>query len=335
MGKNGEAIIRNPPGYEIDLDLLRAFEWGLIPRHPERSTIPARVLGSGEITTVFAMDVGGLRGLAFKRLPIFNAPREMVAYRAIHEEYNRLLEAEVGLRVAPYGYAAFTSNTGRPLFYIIQEQQPDLAVAHKALHVLPRADSAALFRQLLRELRKVWDYNARQDRVQVAIDGQISNWAIADFDPQRLALAADISLIYIDTSTPLFRVAGEEQLDPELFLRSAPSFLRWVLRWLFLEDVITRYYDLRAVVIDAIANLYKEQQPDLIPDFIRVANDFFTGEGADLGVEPLEAAEIEAYYKEDALIWTVYLAMRKLDRFLHTRLLRREYPYILPEKIER
>ena len=40
-----------------------------------------------------------------------------------------------------------------------------------------------------------------------------------------------------------YRIEGAEQLNAELFLRSAPSFLAWILRLLFLEDVVDRYYD--------------------------------------------------------------------------------------------
>jgi hypothetical protein len=41
-----------------------------------------------------------------------------------------------------------------------------------------------------------------------------------------------------------------------------------------------------------------------------------------------------AYYREDARIWRLYLAFKKVDRFLH-RLLGKDYPYILPDKIKR
>ncbi len=61
----------------VDLDLLREFEQGLDPRYPERSKVPARVLGYGEISTVFAIEVDGVRDLAFKRLPIFHTTGEM------------------------------------------------------------------------------------------------------------------------------------------------------------------------------------------------------------------------------------------------------------------
>jgi len=191
-----------------------------------------------------------------------------------------------------------------------------------------------LVRKVLRELRKVWDFNRRQSRIQVAIDGQISNWAVADYDPERFNIE-DATLLYLDTSTPLFRVNGVEQLDTELFLRSAPSFLVWILRLLFLKDVVDRYYDFHRVAVDLVANFYKEKRADLIGQVVVTVNDFFTGEAADLGVKPITEKEVRSYYQEDAFIWSLYLAMRKLDRFLRTKVLPGEYPYILPEKIER
>jgi hypothetical protein len=39
--------------------------------------------------------------------------------------------------------------------------------------------------------------------------------------------------------------------------------------------------------------------------------------------------------KEDAMIWRLYLALRKMDRFLHLRMLRKPYVYILPAEIKR
>jgi len=124
-------------------------------------------------------------------------------------------------------------------------------------------------------------------------------------------------------------------VDAELFLRSAPSFLAWILRMLFLDDVVNRYYDFRRVAIDLIANFQKEQRGDLIPRVIEVVNGFFAGEAAELGLQPIDCKEIESYYREDALIWTLYLSFRRIDRWIRTKLLRRDYPYILPGKIQR
>jgi hypothetical protein len=58
---------------QVNLALLEEFEQNLDPQHPECSRIPARVLGYGEISTVFEIQAEGLQGLAFKRLPLFHS----------------------------------------------------------------------------------------------------------------------------------------------------------------------------------------------------------------------------------------------------------------------
>lgn len=306
------------------LEQLREFERGLDPQRPEQSKIPARVLGYGEISTVFEIDAEGLRGLAFKRLPSFIDQSEIDNYTTTFVEYNRLLKQDIGLELPPHDHAVVTNAKGRPIFYIVQKKLPADLIGNRAIHRLSREQVKSLVRCVLQHARKVWDFNRRQNRVQVAIDGQISNWVI-DGD----------TLLYIDTSTPLFRVNGAEQLDTELFLRSAPSFMVWILRLFFLNDVVNRYYDFHRVAVDLVANFFKEQKSELVPDAIRVVNDFFTGEAKELAVPPITEKEVNDYYKEDALIWSLYFSMRKVDRFLRLRILRGEYPYILPEKIAR
>ncbi len=126
-----------------------------------------------------------------------------------------------------------------------------------------------------------------------------------------------------------------EQLDAELFLRAAPSFMVWILRLLFLKDVMTRYYEPRKVTIDLLANVYKEQRSDLIPALLAMANKFFASEAEELGISPLLEKEVQDYYREDAMIWSLYLSMRRFDRYLHQEILHHEYPYILPGIIKR
>jgi hypothetical protein len=286
---------------QINCERLQEFERNLDPQHPERSQIPARILGYGEISTVFEIEAEGLRGLAFKRLPLFYDQAEVDAYRVIYEEYNRLLEQDIGIHLPPYSYAAFPNANGRPIFYIVQKQLPADSIGSRAMHTLPRDAVLVLVKRVLQELRRVWEFNRKQNRVQVAIDGQISNWAIENFNVPSPRLE-NVSLLYLDTSTPLYRVNGVEQLNTELFLRSAPSFLVWILRLLFLKDVVNRYYDFHLVAVDLVANFFKEQKPELIPDVVRIVNDFFSGEAAELGVKLVTEKEVESYYREDALI---------------------------------
>jgi hypothetical protein len=317
------------------LAFLQDFERGLNPERPDRSRVPADILGYGEISTVFAIHVKGLEGLAFKRLPLFHNQAEIEAYQTAYEKYNRILQEEIGLHLPGYSHASLSNPAGRPIFYIIQRQLPSASIGNQAIRLLSTDMTLALVRRVLSVLHRVWAFNRRQDQLQIALDGQISNWSIDGFDAQNPHVDDATKLTYLDTSTPLFRVEGVEQLNTELFLRSAPSFLAWILRLLFLEDVVDRYYDLRRVAIDLVANFYKEQRPDLIPPILHLVNDFFTGEAAELGISPVQEQEVRSYYREDALIWTLYLSFRRFDRFLQTRLLGREYPYILPGKIKR
>jgi hypothetical protein len=319
----------------VDIEVLKEFERGLDPRYPERSRIPARVLGYGEISTVFEIAVEGLEDYAFKRLPIFLDAEEVTVYRSMYEEYNRLLQEDVGFNLPAYGHAECVSESGRPIFFIIQRKLSYASIGNHAIHVLPDEEVLLLVELVLGEMKKVWDFNSSQQRLEIAVDGQVSNWSIRGFDSKNPHVDRDTTLMYMDTSTPFIRVEGTEQLKPDLFLRSAPSFMVWLLKALFLEDVVARYYDQRRVTIDLIANFYKEQRPELIPDLIARANRFFEEEAGYLGIEPIREKDVRSYYREDAFIWILYLNARRLDRFIRTRLRRREYPYILPGKIKR
>jgi hypothetical protein len=292
--------------------------------------VPARVLGYGEISTVFELDAG--QGIAFKRMPIFKDSRELDSYEATFDRYYRELRA-AGLELPDCDRVHIVSDTDRIVLFLAQRKLPSESIANKIVHSLGVDETARLVLAVLRELSKVWKFNARKTGVELGIDGQISNWSMKGYR-DGAGLPDELEFLYFDTSTPLFRVDGAEQLDAELFLRSAPSFMVWLLRWLFLEDVVTRYYDFHLVAVDLIANFYKEQLPDRIPALIETANGFFAGEAAALGVEPISEKEVRSYYREDALIWMLYLNMRKVDRGLH-RLARKEYPYILPGKIKR
>ena len=313
-------------------EVLRNFENGLNPRWPERSAVPAKILGYGEMSTVLEV----IPGTACKRLPMFHSKGEAAAYEALYHEYIALLQDKIGLRLPPGRVVRLADPSwSQVVVYILQEKVPPEAVGNRLLARLSPQETHRFVTAVLREIKKVFDFNqAHIGQLEVAIDGQISNWAAAGWNPVDGSLPEEISLVYFDTSTPLLRRQGLEQQNPELFLRSAPSFMRWIIRWLFLQDVITRYYDLHKVAVDIVANFYKEQRPELIPGLIETVNQFFAAESAAGRFQPLTEAEVRSYYREDALTWRVYLAFRKFDRTLH-RLIGKNYPYILPGEIKR
>jgi hypothetical protein len=330
-----EVRFQPPRGFDIQGDLLQKFERGLDLLNPQASRVPCHVLGYGEISTVFEICQPDLDGLAFKRMGCFETLDELRPYVDTYLTYNRVLEDEVGLRLPPYGYALFVCDSGRPVFYIIQQRLQPGSIGNNLLQQLPPEEVSTLFRSILRELDKVWAYNQAHPDCKVGIDGQISNWAVADYYPGQPVLDDWIDLLYIDTSTPLIRLDGVEQLNPELFLRSAPPYLVWVLRLLFVKDVMTRYYDPRKVAIDLLGNFYKEQRPELIPDLVAAANATFSSQERYRGLAPITEKEVLDYYKEDEVIWSLYLSFRRFDRYIRARVLHRPYPYILPGKIKR
>lgn len=321
---------------QVDLQLLTDFEQGLDPRFPEKGKIPARVLGYGEISTVFELGTGRERELAYKRLPMFRTEAEAQSYQALYQAYVAALRDRMGLRVVPTDTVRLAGRVrGRVVVYIVQERLPAGAIGHQAIHHFSPEEVDRLVLAVLREMDKVFAFNhEHRGELEAGLDGQVSNWAIVGLDPDKPVLGEKIDLIYFDTSSPLLRVNGQEQLDPELFLRSAPSFLVWLLRLLFLKDVMTRYYDFRQVAVDLVANFYKEQRPELIPGLMDTVNRFFAANTRLSGFKPLAIAEVRSYYREDAWIWRLYLAFKKVDRSLH-RLLGRDYPYILPDKVKR
>jgi len=304
-----------------DSELLLRFEENLNPQNIRNSQIPAQTLGYGEISLIFS--IADDRRTAFKRLPLFTGKEAAEEYLGHYKAYCNLL-VQAGLNL-PEDDTCIIQLPKRPTcLYIAQQQYPSEAFGHRLIHSLALKDIETLLRLIVDELSKIWRFNRQSlAEVELAIDGQISNWV---WDRQ----TSPDTIRYVDTSTPLFRKGGQIQLDPELFLQSAPSYLRWIIRWLFLKDVLNRYFDERLVYIDLAANLFKEQRPDLIQSAVDIINGSLSE-----GLTPLKIEEVKKYYKEDRTIWVVFLAFRRFDRWIKTKLMRKRYEFILPGKVKR
>lgn len=282
---------------------LQQFESGLNPIAIEQSTIPAEVIGYGEISTVF--EIQGDNQNAYKRLPLFDNQKIAEDYDQIYDSYCNYLK-KIGLNL-PDDKTVIITQANRPVvLYIVQKKHNPERFAHILTKSYNEIQFTKLINNVSLEIEKVWKFNSENiSNKELAIDGQLSNWILTEDD----------KIFYIDTSTPLFKLDGIEQLNPDLILKTAPSFLRWILRLFFLKDVMNRYYERRQVYMDLIANLYKEQRADLIPIAIETINVYLKNDE-----KPITVKEVEKYYKEDKLIWTLFLAFRRFDRWLTTKI---------------
>jgi len=305
----------------IDRNLLYQFEKELNPQNLKDSPITATILGFGEISTIFQIQDN--TSVAYKRMPLFPNQSSAEKYAQKYHEYCSLL-GKAGLKIPDHETIIIQVPNRPVVIYITQKQLPLEQFGHKLIHRLGSKDIRLLMEQIIVETGKVWRFNlSSKPSLELALDGQISNWV-------RLEEGDEQKMYYIDTSTPLYRKDGIEQLDPELLLQSAPSFLRWIIRLLFLEQVMNRYYNQRQVYMDLVANLHKEQRPDLVPLTLFIINTHLSDD-----LKPLTLEEVKKYYKEDQLIWTLFLAFRRLDCWLKIKLFRKRYEFILPGKIKR
>jgi len=319
---------------KIDIEVLKKLEKSIDTSNPEKGVVPIKILGYGEISLVFEL-LNNPEQIAYKRIPIFDNETQVERHIWAYNEYNRLLKEDVGLNLPEYDVAWFKDEEGKIQFYCVQEKLPSESVAHKVIHQLSDQDIKTLILLVMREMKKVWDYAKNHNTIELGLDGQISNFAIIGFDPNNPKVDLDTKLMYFDTSTPMFRVNGNEAMEAVLFLKSAPSFLRWLLKALFLEETIGRYYDWRKVTIDLVANFFKEQKPELIPELINLVNKFFEEEAINFDFEPLTLEEVKKYYKSDSSMWVIFQSVRRFDRFLKTKVFKKKYDFYLPGKIER
>ena len=309
---------------------LQEFELSFNPANIQKSPVPVNVLGYGEISTVVTFEESDFSNEAFKRLPLFSTAAEVEGYCNLYLEYNQKLK-EAGIET-PVSHAFWVrGHEGRYVAYLSQERLLREAIGNKIIQQHSREESLILLKLVLSKMRKLWQQNRDNNELMLGLDSQISNWAIKNYD-SRQNISEESSLLFIDTSTPFIRKNGVEQMNALLFLQSAPPVMRPVLRKFFLQDIMDRYYDFRLVLIDLIANLYKEQCADLIPDWLDVANrenqEFLSGNS-------ITEKEVEKYYKEDKFIWQLFLAVRRANRFMNTKILGNRYEFTLPGEIER
>ena len=330
------ALVHSSAESPLSTALLCAIEKGLNTTRPEWSKPPAKVLGFGEISAVLSFDsLPETAGWVFKRLPVFLNEAEADAHSALAARYIDLVARGTGIDVQETLYFGVPVRPGLSVFYAAQRELPSDHIGSAVLRWAPDADCLAFFEAVLRQVENVWSFNRSNDAgIELAIDLQLSNWAVVSSD-KRPSITVDVPLTYIDITTPLLRCGGREQINTDAIIRACPALLRWPVKKFMAEGVVSRYYEPRTCVMDVIGNCIKEGREDLAPAMVDVANAFFARRPASLDIAPMTVADVFRYYREDALIFIIFLALKKLDRFIKSGLLRQNYDNILPRRIER
>ncbi len=318
----------------INTAFLQSFEYKLDPSEFHAKNESFEVLGYGEISTVFGINLPGGSSFAFKRLPLFSSMQEAENYGALYCNYNQLLE-NAGLQVPIFGSVAVEGHSGIHVAYLAQQRLSENSICNQIIRNHTDKEALLLIEKIAKEACKIWTHNSTAEETALGLDAQISNWAVKDYIPGETIISDETELWFIDTSTPFIRINGKEQMNAELLLLSAPGLIRPLLKKFFLQDILDRYYDLRLVFIDLIANLYKEQRADLIPEALKRINRIFSNSSEFKQLTPITEKEIKKYYKEDKFIWQLFINVRRLDRFIRTKIRRQRYEFLLPGKIKR
>lgn len=312
-------------GLVVDLERLRAFEDRFDPARPNGSLL--EVLGHGRFMTCFTIE--GMETVALKRLPPFPNASARALYERALNAYHMLLRDTVGLNVVEQRCIPITNAAGEYVLYIAQLRQPADAMVDRVLARCSDEEAAAVFAAIVRNVLRVWYRNEIEKELEVpgsvmGLDAQLSNWAVAVEDGRV------VDMMYLDTGTPFFRRLDQDHLEPGLFLSGLPMAFARSTRHRYIVDVLTRYYDLRIVLIDLVAGLYAIDQVARVPLALEVVNHVVTTEAADLRIEPITLREVERFAGDDRRYWRRFLSLSRFKRFTSTRIFRRKYPFLLP-----
>lgn len=280
---------------QIDIGFLEEFEEQLNPLRPEKSPMPARLVGIGRISASYEILKEGQAGIVYTRMPFFETVEQLDGYEKLCSRYNQHLK-EIGLDLPEHGWARIQKKNGRTILYLFRRKQSPAATVIGILSRATNAQSFTLVGQILREMNKVWNFNRKnRSGLEISTDGRLSTWSIPGLESDLAQMGPKARLQHTPEGTPLIREHERELLDSELFLLRAKGVMKSALRRRYMSDVLVRFYDLRRVSLDMLSDL-RQVRGSLIGGFTDVANQFLTQEAPIEHLLPLTPEEVKQYH---------------------------------------
>lgn len=295
-------------------DGLAGIERQLDPAQPEVAGVS--VLAYGEISATLALPGTAFEGLVGKRMSGFPDEASAHTYRDLVERYCAILRS-AGLSVLDTQTLVVPRAGREPVVYLVQPRVAAETLGSAVLHRAADDEVGGLVGEALRQTDLA--RAGGSDGLEVAIDAQLSNFAVTDGE-----------LTLLDVGTPFLREHGAHQLDMRVMLAAVPPGIRaFYLRRRIGEEYMDDYYDRRLVAVDLLGNFIKEGARSRIPAGLAAANNWLGAK------EAITSEEVERYYRTDASTLQLFLRVRRADRWLRRRVLRQPYDFILPGRVQR
>ena len=314
-------------------DTFADLEGRLDPAAPEECA-DVRILGYGELSAALTID--GLPGTVCKRMAGFASTAAADEYCALVDEYLAEVRASA-VRVAETVPIPVPRPGRHPVVYLVQPLLDPATLGNSLLHSADDATLAAAIRLALGAVARVAHGTAaRADGVEVAIDGQLSNWAYTDGSASTAPGGELPEPILIDVGTPFMRRNGRHVMQREYLLSPVPPGIRtYYGRRGLVEAYLDDYFVPRTVALDLLGNFHKEGASERLGLAASVVNEWLANADIPGPREPIHVTEVAEYYRKDADLLALYLRLRRMDRFIRTRVMRREYDFVLPGPVRR
>ena len=306
---NTEIQTSVPGGIPLSRDAIEEFENRLEKAFQSGNADELDIVGYGEVSVAVRLSTDSGDFVCKRLVPFSSGSAAEESAALVHRYVEELSRA--GVDVVPTATVILHRPSGH-ILYCVQRMLPSGTLGPDFLRGQAAGEAAPYVRRIFEKI----DASVSPE---LAPDGQLSNWA---FDGEKL--------LYLDVGTPFMRDSdGRDLFDFRAQTRAIPQPIRSIVNRFMLQGILDNYHSKRGQALDFLGNLIKEGLGDLLVPMIPIANQVFR-----LSPEITEA-EVRAHYKSDAQSYALIQSVRRADRWVHRRLLRKVYPYLLPPRIER